>query len=81
MISAIDRRLFEVLKSSDISKIFTLNDARNMKTISEKRSLLDIYSSNLISTNLMYFIMAKIKDIEKHDFYKINSSHCFITAS
>jgi len=35
--------------STDTGKIFTLNVARNMKTISEKRSGLDIYSPRLIS--------------------------------
>ena len=53
--SVIDFRFFETSRSWDISNIFIANDTRNMKTILEKRSILDIYSSNLISVNLADF--------------------------
>jgi len=49
---------------------------QNTKTMYEKPSLLDIYSSNLISVNLMTFKWWPVtSDLTKHDFYGLLFSY------
>ena len=47
--------VLEASNPFNISKVFNLNDARNMKTISKKQLRLDIYSANLIQVKLVDF--------------------------
>ena len=47
--------ILNVLKPCNISKVFKVNDARNMEWISFKRSRRDIYSSSLISIGFTGF--------------------------